>query len=110
MLNYAESDDGITWAKPNLGKIEFDGNTANNIFHRPSLIPGCRAMESHGLIVDDVGGPERRYKIPVYHSFHGDADNGLYALFSPDGIHLDAAPGADLRAGRRPARGDQGTR
>lgn len=92
LLNYAESDDGINWNKPDLGQIEFGGNTNNNIFHRPSLIPGCRAMESHGLIVDDVGGPRRRYKIPVYHSFHGDRDNGLYALFSPDGISWTQHP------------------
>ncbi len=86
LLHYAVSDDGHTWTKPVLGQIEVDGNTNNNVFHRPGLIPGCRAMESHGLIVDDVGGPQRRYKMPVYHSFHGDRDNGLFALFSPDGI------------------------
>ena len=86
LLNYAESDDGINWNKPNLGQIEFGGNTNNNIFHRPSLIPGCRAMESHGLIVDDVGGPERRYKIPVHHVFRDRVGDGLYAMFSPDGI------------------------
>ncbi len=92
LLNYAESDDGINWTKPNLGVIEFGGNTNNNIFHRPSLIPGCRGMESHGLIVDDVGGPERRYKIPVHHVFRDRVGDGLYAMFSPDGIRWTLHP------------------
>ncbi len=92
LLNYAESTDGQTWTKPNLGLIEFDGSTANNIIHRPGLLPGCRAMESHGLIVDDAGGPERRYKMPVHHAFEGDQGNGLYALFSPDGTRWRLHP------------------
>ena len=86
LLNYAESADGLAWTKPDLGLIEYDGSTATNIIHRPGLIAGCRAMEAHGLIVDDVGGPARRYKMPVYHSFTDRAADGLYALFSPDGI------------------------
>jgi hypothetical protein len=28
---YAESDDGINWVKPNLGIVEFEGNSNNNI-------------------------------------------------------------------------------
>ena len=28
---YAESDDGISWRKPVLGLVEFDGNKDNNI-------------------------------------------------------------------------------
>ena len=28
---YAESDDGLTWTKPNLGLFEFNGNPNNNI-------------------------------------------------------------------------------
>ena len=85
LLNYAESMDGLSWTKPNLGLIEFDGSRANNIIHRPGLLPGCRAMEQHGLVVDDVGGPDRRYKMPIYHAFANNEGNGLSALFSPDG-------------------------
>ena len=85
LLNYAESTDGLSWTKPNVGLIEFDGSCANNIIHRPGLLPGCRAMEQHGLIVDDVGSPDRRYKMPIYHAFDNNEGNGLSALFSPDG-------------------------
>ncbi len=41
---YAESADGITWTKPNLGLVEYEGSKANNIvhtnedFHIPSVI------------------------------------------------------------------------
>ena len=30
-LLYAESTDGITWVKPNLNLVEFEGSTENNI-------------------------------------------------------------------------------
>jgi hypothetical protein len=86
LLNYAESSDGLSWTKPGLGLITYDGSTTTNIIHRPGLIPGCQAMETHGLIIDDVGGPQRRYKMPVSHKFTDSSATGLYALFSPDGI------------------------
>ena len=39
---YAESEDGIRWVRPDLGKVEIAGNTANNLlpvsFHSPSVI------------------------------------------------------------------------
>ena len=31
VICYAQSDDGITWTKPDLGLVEFDGSTQNNI-------------------------------------------------------------------------------
>ena len=30
---YAESDDGISWKKPSLGLIEFEGSTDNNLVY-----------------------------------------------------------------------------
>jgi len=33
-LCYAESDDGINWRRPELGLVEFDGSTRNNILLR----------------------------------------------------------------------------
>ena len=30
---YYESDDGLTWRRPKLGRFAFDGSKANNIFH-----------------------------------------------------------------------------
>ena len=31
LIAYAESDDGITWEKPTLGSIEFEGSRENNL-------------------------------------------------------------------------------
>ena len=52
---YAESDDGLTWTKPNLGLFEFNGNPNNNI-----------VWDLHGACVfrdDDESDPQRRYKM-----------------------------------------------
>ena len=35
LLNYAESTDGLSWTKPNVGLIEFDGSSANNSATQP---------------------------------------------------------------------------
>ena len=37
--NYATSDDGITWAKPELGIISYNGSKANNMFILPGNCP-----------------------------------------------------------------------
>jgi hypothetical protein len=74
---YAESQDGISWEKPELGIVQFNGSTKNNIiwdglgshnfapFKDPS--PGCK--------------PEAAYKAIA------SGEGGLYPFQSPDGIH-----------------------
>jgi hypothetical protein len=41
-VGYAESEDGITWRKPILNQIEYNGSTRNNLInlsvHTPSLL------------------------------------------------------------------------
>jgi hypothetical protein len=36
---YAESEDGVTWTKPELGLVEFNGNKKNNICLIESEVP-----------------------------------------------------------------------
>lgn len=87
-LAYAESEDGLTWTKPNLGIISFRGSRENNL---------CSPWHNGGsLFRDDHGPAEERYK-----SFHFDelpkeevgagagsmAKYGLYGITSPDGYH-----------------------
>jgi hypothetical protein len=72
---YAESRDGITWTKPELGLFEFNGSKANNI-----VWPGPHA----GNFVPFKDGnpdcpPQERYKAV--------AGGPLIAACSPDGIH-----------------------
>ena len=77
---YTESRDGVTWEKPELGLIEFQGSARNNIVWTGSAThnftpfkdanPGC--------------SPEARYKALGGTETH---DVGLVALKSADGIH-----------------------
>ncbi len=84
---YAESTDGITWTKPELGIHEYEGSTANNI------ILADVAPYSHNFIAfkdtrPDVA-PEEKYK-----GMAGTMKTGLHTFTSSDGIHwtMNEAP------------------
>lgn len=67
---YAISKDGIVWQKPDLGIIEFDGSSRNNLVMR----------DVHGVGVywdPNDANPQRRYKAFSH--------NGVAT--SPDGLH-----------------------
>lgn len=81
---YAESDDGIRWIKPNLGLIEVDGSTQNNI-----VLTGV--YDNFTPFRDDnpACDPAAKYKAL------GQSREGLIAWQSADGIHwqrLDDKP------------------
>lgn len=60
-LCYAESVDGVTWVKPNLGLYEYRGSKDNNIvFGREMNGDG---YSSGALFRDDTAAPEERYKL-----------------------------------------------
>jgi len=71
---YAESKDGIRWHRPNLGLVEIDGSTNNNLI--------AATFGKFGLFLVDDGpdcpDPTRRYKMAHY-------GPGLNVLFSADG-------------------------
>ena len=73
---YAESDDGLTWTKPNLGLFEFNGNPNNNI-----------VWDLHGACVfrDDESDPQKRYKMIGFCRRY----RNVFLLTSPDGIRWD---------------------
>jgi hypothetical protein len=75
---YAESVDGITWTKPSLGIVAFDGSRDNNI-----TLEGGESSENFGPFLD--GNPQapasERYKAV------GGGGKGLFAFKSADGIH-----------------------
>ena len=111
-LNYAESSDGLVWEKPALRLIEYEGDPDTNIVYRPRRA-GLRAFESNGVIIDETGAPERRYKLVAHHGFEDKSRNGLFGLFSPDGLRWTATdrpllPGAGDRHGalKDPATGE----
>ncbi len=73
-LCYAASDDGLRWTKPDLGRFEFRGSTANNI-----LLP---FITGAGMALDErAKNPDERFKMTYL-------------------VHPELAPGwaAELRA------------
>ena len=84
---YATSEDGITWVKPEMGLVEFEGSKKNNIVWRGD---GTRAEVGdgpHGTgIFKDMRepDPQRRYKAILKSEI-------LSIAFSPDGIHWGKA-------------------
>jgi hypothetical protein len=84
---YAESRDGVQWTRPDLGIVEFDGSTDNNI-----ILDG---LGSHNftpfLDRNPECLPEAQYKAIGRGQRTLDAGSGsvhkLFAFQSPDGIH-----------------------
>ena len=87
---YAESHDGISWTKPDLGQVEIQGNKKNNaLLLTDESILGVAVIKD-----DDDPDPQRRYKM-VYNprqehgkvaSKYGRPRSTLRTAISPDGI------------------------
>ena len=74
LLCYAESDDGLTWTKPNLGIFDFDESPNNNI-----------VWDLHGASVfleDDPRDERERYKAIGFCRRY----RNIFLITSPDGI------------------------
>jgi len=72
---YATSKDGLTWVKPELGLVAFEGSKANNLL--------VRGPHGAGVFKDRRETvPQRRYKM-----FY----QGMNVRFSPDGMHWSEA-------------------
>lgn len=78
-LAVAESQDGIHWIKPELGIVDFEGSTANNLL----------IVRAHGagiLLDEDETDLNKRYKMVTRMD---DSDNPYMAVaYSNDGIHF----------------------
>ena len=84
---YATSEDGITWVKPEMGLVEFEGSKANNILWRGDGTEAEVGDGPHGTgIFKDMRepDPQRRYKAILKSEI-------LSIAFSPDGIHWGKA-------------------
>jgi hypothetical protein len=86
---YAESDDGVTWHRPELGLYEVAGTRDNNV------VWAGLGPTSHNFapFVDQRPGvlPEQRYK-----ALAGTQTTGLLGFASPDGIHWQSVQDAPL--------------
>jgi len=78
-LAYAESADGLTWHKPDLGLVEWKGSRQNNlvrIYPRPLGI---------GVFQDPVAPPSERYK--MVWCLWTETERQVLGAVSPDGLH-----------------------
>ncbi len=79
---YAESDDGINWAKPDLGIIEFQGSTHKNLIWSGPGINMAVFKDENAEVPED-----ERYKALALTGVSNTWDqDGLVALKSGDGI------------------------
>ncbi len=82
---YAESRDGIHWAKPELGLFEYNGSKSNNI-----VWDGIGTHNFTPFRDDNPDAPpDSRYKAIARGKPRG--EKGLYVFKSPDGIHWTLA-------------------
>src|ERR1051325_639154 len=103
-IRYAESKDGIHWTLPDLGLVEFRGNTHNNIcFARPGQFTDARLLRTAGsgissirfLNEDEMPAADRRvYKYLMTYTLRGggkeeEDKTQVYLIGSTDGIHWD---------------------
>src|SRR4030095_1265313 len=85
-LCYAESRDGITWERPELNLVSFQGSTGNNIVLAGDTvkIPGVDKLGVDHFAVFKDPNPDRRpgeeYKMIILGS------RALFALGSSDGM------------------------
>ena len=75
---YAESDDGVRWTKPNVGKYRIGGSTRNNIVHCGNPM---------GIFLDPrEKDPNKRFKGFFNNRPPNVPMGGIYLSTSPDGI------------------------
>ena len=84
---YAVSKDGIHWEKPELGLVEYGGDTQNNLV---DLLDGEHSVVEMPIIYDpEDPDPDRCFKMAFesekYHQH-------LAVAFSPDGLHWKESP------------------
>ncbi len=109
---YAESKDGITWTKPELGLVEFNGGTKNNI----CLIEGepfsmTRVNDFLSVLYDEQEkDPAKRYKCTyIAHMPYDDIKGGMSQIGVKEkrvGVFVCATSADGLRwkmVGDRPA-------
>ena len=93
-LCYAESQDGISWTKPNLNQVLFKGSRDNNGLGLP------HAVIIGALVIKDPAetDPARVYKMLHNYRSHepgaqpGEQMSTLRAAWSPDGVRWTSGP------------------
>ena len=101
-LCYAESTDGVHWERPDLGLVEFDGATRNNIVADSQSVEGITIDPSRLVPFKDLNpdcpqdaqykavvmGFENTNQIDATTGKPQSKKRGLFALKSADGFHF----------------------
>ena len=85
---YAESRDGVHWSRPDLGQVEFEGSTRNNVVLSSGLMGQTEIDVPHIAVFKDPhpeSEPDAAYKAVVRSRR---PEPRLYALKSPDGLRF----------------------
>ena len=88
ILCYAESDDGVSWTKPTLGAVEWNGSSDNNIVYGMDRALG-RPVPTVTAFKDPNASPGERYKI-IHRGRREDGTRCVYGATSPDGLDWTA--------------------
>jgi len=86
-LCMATSTDGMRWTRPNLGRVEYDGNKNNNIVWHP---PGEQTFTA-ATVCHDVADTVNPFKM-MFYAAGGGKPTGTYVCFSADGIDWKLRP------------------
>jgi hypothetical protein len=81
---YAESADGVTWTRPNLGLLEYAGNKDNSVVFRGDLNGSTRGFHGGSVFVDPSSVDER-YKM-LYLGIITDQEWADFAAKYPDEV------------------------
>jgi len=103
LLAYATSPDGVTWARPGLGQIDFEGSRENNLLKIGRVnVEGASVLLEPGEM-----DPSRRFKALYWEHGSGEITemedgtllwgdgegDGIWVSFSPDGVRWTNYPG-----------------
>lgn len=81
---YFESNDGKVWQRPDLGLVEFQGSTNNNLYTGPTGV----------VFIDPKSPPSERYKTAFHTKFDPEQFNQNYKTRRPFSLMaLEADPG-----------------
>ncbi|QDU00137.1 hypothetical protein [Gimesia aquarii] len=86
-IAYAESKDGLTWNRPRLGLLNWNGTKDNNIVWK-----GITDKRASGPCLLDIPEGERkgyRYLMSYHTGGAGKGMNGIRVVGSHDGVHWD---------------------
>lgn len=86
-IAYAESNDGLTWERPNLGLHDWKGSKANNIVWTGLM--NSRASGHQILRLPDADRRGFRFVMTYRTAAAKRGHNGIRVIGSPDGIHWD---------------------